>query len=156
MTLLSFTKPPQEEGDYALLSRAAPSSGAAGHLLSQIAVSRQLWVKLHILGPQARGGSWSLQVLGQQVLTSGRQHTHRSQSLQDHTHRLSAKTLEEGSRRREGGDKKLKAHPSLLIPAARHPQLKRWVLTRTPRTLSTQTRFRYKADSIIMTSILFR
>lgn len=81
-------------------------------------------------------------VLGQQVLTSGRGcHTHRSQEPSDHT-QLSAKSLEGGSRRAGGwGQEAGRPHHPLLIPAARHPQLKRWVLTRTLRTLSTQTRF---------------
>lgn len=58
MTLLSFYETPAGGGwtMYALLSRAAPSSGAAGHLpLPDCCRGLQLWVKLHILVHKPEG-----------------------------------------------------------------------------------------------------
>lgn len=71
--------------------------------------------------PQARGGSWSLQVLGQRVLTSGRGcHTHRGQEPPGPHSQLSAKSLEGGAQEVGGwGQEAGRFHHPLLIPAVR-------------------------------------
>lgn len=76
-------------------------------------------------GPQAQGSSWSLQVLGQRVLTPGRgSHTHRGQEPPGPHSQLSAKSLEGGVQEAGGrGQEAGTFHHPLLTAAAR------WVST---------------------------